>query len=70
MALGLPEDIAEILANEDIEYPLLAERIVAVGIPPSAPAHVSQPTTNSFKSNERHIRSDHQLYASHPARGM
>jgi hypothetical protein len=30
MALGLPEDIAEVLANEDIEYPLLAERIVAV----------------------------------------
>ena len=42
MALGLPEDIAEILANEDIEYPLLAERIVAVGIPPSAPAHILQ----------------------------
>ena len=32
MALGLPADIAEILANEDIEYALLAERIVAVGI--------------------------------------
>jgi hypothetical protein len=47
MALGLPEDIAEILANEDIEYPLLAERIVAVGIPSSAPAHVSQQATQS-----------------------
>lgn len=29
-ALGLPEDIAEMLANEAIEYPLLAERIAAV----------------------------------------
>ncbi len=47
MALGLPEDIAEILANEDIEYPLLAERIVAVGILPPAPAHVSQQPTLS-----------------------
>jgi hypothetical protein len=43
MALGLPDDIAEVLANEDIEYPLLAERIVAVGIQPSAvlPLHIS-----------------------------
>lgn len=47
MALGLPEDIAEILANEDIEYPLLAERIVAVGFPPSAPAHMFRLATIS-----------------------
>jgi len=31
-ALGLPGDIAEMLANEKIEYPLLVERIVAVRI--------------------------------------
>lgn len=32
MVLGLPEDIAKVLANEDIDYPLLAERIAAVRI--------------------------------------
>jgi hypothetical protein len=30
-ALGLPDDIAEILANEGIDYPLLAECVTAVG---------------------------------------
>jgi hypothetical protein len=40
MALGLPADIAEILANEDIEYPLLAERIVAVRLSISCFPHI------------------------------
>ena len=31
MALGLQRDIAEIVAKEDIDYPLLAERISTVG---------------------------------------
>jgi hypothetical protein len=32
MALGLPGEIAEVLASEDIDYPLLAERVAAVGM--------------------------------------
>jgi hypothetical protein len=59
MALGLPEDIAEILTIEDIEYPLLAERIVAVGTLPSAPAHMFPFATISSKQG--HIHPEHQL---------
>ena len=68
MALGLTEDIVEILANEDIEYPLLAERIVAVRFQPSAPAHMFRLATTG--SNQGHAHSDHQLYVCFPARGM
>ena len=61
MALGLPKDIAGILASEDIDYPLLAEWTAAVRLDVMFRELFIFTVAHFFASPDLSIQQEHHL---------